>query len=66
MRVKVIVPEGVDFDRVVREVNQFGSIYVKSKRRRFISTEDPPAEERAELRRRGIKIVEDRQYDMER
>ena len=65
MRVKVIIPEGEDFDGVVAEVNRFGSIYVKSKRRRFIAVEEPPAQACARLRRRGIEIVADQQYDMD-
>lgn len=65
MRVKVIVPEGEDFDRVAAEVDEYSSIYVKSKRRRFIAADEPPVEARREFKRRGIEIVVDRQFDLD-
>ena len=63
MRVKVLVPHSQDFEKVVAEVNQFGVVYVKSKRRRFIATDEPPAQARKRLTKRGIEIVSDRRYD---
>lgn len=65
MRVKLIIPDGEDFDGVVAEVRRFGSIYVKSKRRRFIAVDEPPAQARDNFLARGIKIVADRQYNIE-
>ena len=65
MRVIVIIPESEDFDRVVAEFSRFGTIYVKSKPRRFFAADEPPPRARDKLLKRGIEIVADKRYDME-
>ena len=65
MRMKVFVPEFEDFNQFVHEIVEVAPVHLQSERRRFVATEDLPAEVRADLIARGATIVPDERYDLD-
>lgn len=65
MRLKVIVPEFADFNQVVSDIVAVAPVHLQSERRRFVATEDLPAQVRTELLELGVEIVPDERYDIE-